>query len=67
MNVNLSELKRVIAETLDEVTILEMLDIHADELVEAFSERIEEKRDYIINQLELDIDGSVDLGDDTDS
>ena len=50
----LSELKMVIQETLDEVTILEILDIHADELVEAFSDKIEERYDYIVAQLELE-------------
>ena len=51
---DLNELKMRIAETLDEVTILELLDIHADELVEAFSDRIEEKQDYIRTQLEIE-------------
>ena len=41
-------------ETLDEVTILELLDIHADDLVEAFLDKIEERHDYIVAQLELD-------------
>jgi hypothetical protein len=50
----------VIQETLDEVTILEILDIHADELVEAFSDKIEERYDYIIAQLELDKDVDTD-------
>ena len=54
----LSELKMVIQETLDEVTILEILDIHADELVEAFSDKIEERYDYIVAQLELEQDES---------
>lgn len=43
----LSELKRLIAERYDEVTILEILDIHADELVEAFSDKIEERMDKL--------------------
>ena len=51
---DLNELKMRIAESLDEVTILELLDIHADELVEAFSDRIEEKQDYIRTQLEIE-------------
>jgi hypothetical protein len=54
MKITLAELKMKIAETLDEVSILELLDIHADELVEAFSEKIEEKQEYIKAQLELD-------------
>lgn len=62
---NLIELKQTMIETLDEVSILELLDIHADELVEAFSAKIEERRSYIVAQLELEApeDGS-DLGDD---
>ena len=54
----------VIQETLDEVTILEILDIHADELVEAFSDKIEERYDYIVAQLELEQD--ADNGNDLD-
>ena len=50
----------VIQETLDEVTILEILDIHADELVEAFSDKIEERYDYIVAQLELEQDVDID-------
>ena len=50
----------IIQETLDEVTILEILDIHADELVEAFSDKIEERYDYIIAQLELENDDTTD-------
>ena len=56
-----------IAETLDEVTILELLDIHADELVEAFSDKIEEKQNYIRTQLELDLDGDTDPDTDNNS
>ena len=52
---NLAELKRIMHTTLDEVTILELLDIHADELVEAFADKIEEKHDYIVAQLELEV------------
>ena len=57
----------VIQETLDEVTILEILDIHADELVEAFSDKIEERYDYIVAQLELETDGDVGGSRDIDS
>ena len=47
----LNELKRRIADTLDEVSILELLDIHADELVEAFSDKIEDRKDQIESQI----------------
>ena len=56
----------VIQETLDEVTILEILDIHADELVEAFSDKIEERYDYIVAQLELEVDGDDENSPDRD-
>jgi len=65
--VDLNELKMRIAESLDEVTILELLDIHADELVEAFSDKIEEKQNYIRTQLELDLDGDTDPDTDNNS
>ena len=60
---NLAELKLRIQETLDEVSILELLDIHADELVEAFSDKIEEKQEYIEAQLEVDKDDRMDFSD----
>lgn len=57
----------VIQETLDEVTILEILDIHADELVEAFSDKIEERYDYIVAQLELEQNDDSDIDRDRDN
>jgi len=39
---------------LDEVILLEVLDISAEELIEAFSDRIEERQDYFIKDLELE-------------
>ena len=48
----LNELKRQIADKLDETLILELLDIHADELVEAFSDKIEERMEQITRQME---------------
>ena len=47
----LSKLKRLLAERYDEITILEVLDIHADELVEAFSDKIEERIDKLSEEL----------------
>ena len=51
----LSKLKRLLAERYDEITILEVLDIHADELVEAFSDKIEER----LEKLSLDLGDEV--------
>lgn len=36
----------------DEVTVLELLEINADDLVDAFLSKLEEKQDYIESQLE---------------
>ncbi len=46
MEVTLEELKERLA-GLDEVTLMEILDIHSDELVEAFEDRIEENIDKL--------------------
>lgn len=43
----LTELREKIAETLDEVTILEILEINSFELVEAFSDKIEAKYEQL--------------------
>ena len=44
--ITLDELKERLA-SLDEVTLMEILDIHSDELVEAFEDRIEENIDKL--------------------
>lgn len=46
MELTLDELKERLA-GLDEVTLMEVLDIHSDELVEAFEDRIEENIDKL--------------------
>lgn len=51
----LSKLKRLLAERYDETTILEVLDIHADELVEAFSDKIEERLEKLSQDLSDDV------------
>lgn len=50
----LEELKSYIAKNVNEVDLLELLNISAEELVEAFSDEIEENFDKLINDLELD-------------
>ena len=40
----------------DEVTILELCDVSSEELVELLLDRIEERMDYIIKELELETD-----------
>lgn len=44
--ITLEELKERLA-GLDEVTLMELLDIHSDELVEAFEDKIEEEQDKL--------------------
>lgn len=46
----LEELKERLA-GLDEVTLMEILDIHSDELVEAFEDKIEEEQDKLKRML----------------
>jgi hypothetical protein len=41
--ITLIELREKIADNYDEITILELLEINAEDLVEAFSDRIDER------------------------
>lgn len=50
----LTELKEKIAEQYDEITILELLEINSFDLVEAFSDKLEEKYDKIIQEFDDD-------------
>lgn len=48
--ITLDELKERLT-SLDEVTLMELLDIHSDELVEAFEDKIEEEQDKLKRML----------------
>lgn len=50
-DITLEELKERLA-SLDEITLMELLDIHSDELVEAFEDRIEEEQDKLKRMLD---------------
>jgi len=50
MSLTLEELKERLS-SLDEITLMEILDIHSDELVEAFEDRIEEEQDKLKRML----------------
>lgn len=50
MSLTLDELKERLS-SLDEVTLMEILNIHSDELVEAFEDRIEEEQDKLKRML----------------
>jgi ribosome assembly protein YihI (activator of Der GTPase) len=51
MNLTLVEIKEKIAEQMDEVDILEVLEINSWDLVEAFSDRIEAKYEQFCNEI----------------
>lgn len=50
IRVNKAELIEKLKQT-DEVTLLELLEIHSDELIDAFMEKIEDKLPYLYDQL----------------
>lgn len=56
MTITIEELKEYISHNVDEVDVLELLNLTAEDLVEAFHERIEEKCDKLIIDLELEED-----------
>lgn len=47
-----SDLCYLMSSRLDEITILELLDISSEELVERFEDVVELKYDYLITELE---------------
>lgn len=47
-----SDLCYLMASRLDEITILELLDISSEELVERFEDVVELRYDYLITELE---------------
>lgn len=48
----IEELKAKMAQCLDEVTILEMLDVSSEELVEALHDRIEERFNTLVKEMD---------------
>jgi hypothetical protein len=50
----LVDLKEYIAKNVNEVDLLELLDISSEELVEAFSDEIEDNFDKLVYELELE-------------
>lgn len=51
--IDLDELKEHIKEHVDEVEFLELLDLKVEDLVEAFEDRIADKKTYLESKLEL--------------
>lgn len=58
MTMTIIELEEYIKRNVDEVDLLELLNITAEDLVEAFHDQIEDEFDYLVKELELgdDID-----------
>ena len=50
-NITFEELKEAL-KRLDEVTLLELLGLQSDDLVEQFDELIEKKQEYLIKELD---------------
>lgn len=50
----LTELKEKIAEQYDEITILELLEITSYDLVEAFSDKIDDKYNHLVQEFVLE-------------
>ena len=48
----LQELKDKMAENLSEIDVMELLELTTEDLVERFSDKIEDKYEQILNQLE---------------
>lgn len=51
-----SELKEKVSQQVDEVTLLDILEITSEQLVEVFSDELEEKREKLMDLLELEED-----------
>ena len=51
MNLTFEELKEKL-QSVDEVTLLELLDIHSDDIIERFEDFIEEKQEQLTKEIE---------------
>ena len=51
MNLTFEELKEKL-QRIDEVTLLELLNIHSDDIVERFEDYIEEQQDKLVREIE---------------
>lgn len=52
MSLVLPELKDRLAQRYDVVTLLELLDVTSEELLEAFQDRVSDRMEYLESQLE---------------
>lgn len=56
----IEEIKTILKEQYDEILILELLGINAEDLVEAFTEQIENRYDQLNAMLELELGNNID-------
>ena len=56
-SLTLSDLKHRLSKALNEVELLEVLEITTEDLVDRFSDLIEEKFDYLAKELEIEEEG----------
>lgn len=52
MNLTIQELKEKLSAYYDEVSLLELLNIHSDELLDRFEDRVEQHYDRLIEEFE---------------
>lgn len=52
MNLTLQELKELLKNQVDEISLLEVLNITAEDIVEKFEDRIEENHDRLAREFE---------------
>lgn len=58
--ITLEELKERLIKQFDEIGILEALEINSEDLVNAFSDRIEDRYDWLVSELE-EVEGNGDV------
>jgi hypothetical protein len=59
MTITLVELRELLAERFDEVTLLELLNINSFDIVEMFAEKVEEHYDRLVEELEEESDSDA--------
>jgi hypothetical protein len=59
MTITLVELRELLAERFDEVTLLELLNINSFDIVEMFAEKIEDNYDNLVAELEEESDSDA--------
>jgi hypothetical protein len=53
MELTHEELKALVSERIDEVTLLDILGLTSEDIVEAFDDLIEDKRDKLLEQMDV--------------